>query len=120
MYGRVRDAGKFVMIHSCGKVQSVFEDLIECGLNSFNPFQPEVMDPYEMKRLYHGRLAFHGGISIQQLLPFGTPDQVRAEVKRLLREVGRGGGYIAAPSHALTGDIPAENIAAMIETLEQQ
>lgn len=120
MYGRVRRAGKYVVIHSCGKVQSVFPELIECGLNLFNPFQPEVMDPYEMKRLYHGRLAFNGGISIQRLLPFGTPDQVREEVKRLLDEVGRGGGYVAGPSHALPGDIPAENIAAMIDVLQNQ
>lgn len=120
MYGRVRKAGRFVVIHSCGMVQSVFPDLIECGLNMFNPFQPEVMDPYEMKRQYHGRLAFYGGISIQRLLPFGTPDQVREEVKRLLDEVGRGGGYVAGPSHALPGDIPAQNIAAMIEVLQNQ
>lgn len=120
MYGRVREAGKFVTIHCCGKVQSIFPDLIECGLNAFNPFQPEVMDPYEMKREYNGRLAFYGGISIQRLLPFGTPAEVKKEVKRLLREIGDGGGYIAAPSHALPGDIPAENIAAMIETLQEQ
>ncbi len=120
MYGRVRGAGKYVMIHSCGKVQSVFPDLIECGLNMFNPFQPEVMDPFEMKREYHGRLAFNGGISIQRLLPFGTPGQVREEVKRLLDKVGRGGGYVAGPSHALPGDIPPENIAAMIDVLQNQ
>jgi uroporphyrinogen decarboxylase len=120
MYGRVRKAGKYVGIHSCGKVQSVFPELIECGLNMFNPFQPEVMDPFEMKREYHGRLAFNGGISIQRLLPFGTPEQVREEVKHLLDEVGRGGGYVAGPSHALPGDIPAENIAAMIDVLQSQ
>lgn len=120
MYGRVKQAGKYVVIHSCGKVQSVFPDLIECGLNMFNPFQPEVMDPFEMKRQYHGRLAFNGGISIQRLLPFGTPAQVRDEVRQLLREVGAGGGYVAGPSHALPGDIPAENIAAMIEVLQNQ
>lgn len=120
MYGKVRGAGKFVVIHSCGKVQSVFPDLIECGLNCFNPFQPEVMDPFEMKKLFGGKLAFNGGISIQRLLPFGTPDDVRREVRRLLAEVGRNGGYIAGPSHALPGDIPAENIAAMIEVLRGQ
>jgi uroporphyrinogen decarboxylase len=120
MYNRVHEAGKFVTIHCCGKVQSIFPDLIECGLNAFNPFQPEVMDPYELKREYNGRLAFYGGISIQRLLPFGTPAEVKKEVKRLLREIGDGGGYIAAPSHALPGDIPAENIAAMIETLQDQ
>jgi uroporphyrinogen decarboxylase len=120
MYARVREAGRFVVIHSCGKVQSLFPDLIECGVNIFNPFQPEVMDPYEMKQLYGDKLAFYGGISIQKLLPYGTPDEVRTEVNRMLKEIGRGGGYIAGPSHDLPGDIPAENIAAMIDVLCNQ
>ena len=52
MYGMVKRAGKAVMIHSCGRVQELFPDLIELGLDVFNPFQPEVMDPYEMKRQF--------------------------------------------------------------------
>lgn len=120
MYQHVRAAGKFVMIHSCGKVQELFPELVECGLQVFNPFQPEVMDVFEMKRQYHGRLAFYGGISVQRLLPHGTPDEVRTEVRRLLRELGKSGGYIASPSHAVPGDVPAENLAAMIEVLQNQ
>lgn len=120
MYQRVRKAGKFVMIHSCGKVQELFPELIEAGLQVFNPFQPEVMDVYETKRQYQGKLAFFGGISVQRLLPHGTPDEVRAETKKLLTELGKGGGYIASPSHAIPGDAPTENIAAMIETLQGQ
>ena len=120
MYQRVRKAGKFVIIHSCGNVQELFPDLIEAGLNVFNPFQPEVMDIFETKRQYQGKLAFYGGISVQRLLPHGTPDEVRAETRRLLRELGKGGGYIASPSHAIPGDVPAENMAAMIEVLQGQ
>jgi uroporphyrinogen decarboxylase len=117
MYGAVRRAGKVVMIHSCGKVQELFPDLIEVGLEVFNPFQPDVMDPYEMKRRYGDRLAFFGGVSVQHLLPHGTPAEIRDEVRRLMDQVGREGGFIIAPSHDMPGDIPVENMVAFIETV---
>ncbi|MHB9025280.1 MAG: uroporphyrinogen decarboxylase family protein [Armatimonadota bacterium] len=120
MYGRVRAAGKFVFIHSCGKVDAVFPDLIEIGLNVFNPFQPEVIDVFEAKRQYGRDLSFFGGISTQRLLPYGTVAQVKDEVKRLLDIVGKDGGYIAAPAHATPGDAKPENIAAMLEVLQNQ
>jgi len=119
MYGRVKSHGKYVFIHSCGKVDEVFPDLIECGLDVFNPFQPEVMDVFQVKRLFGDRLSFFGGISTQRLLPFGSPDEVRAEVRLLLREIGRNGGYLAAPAHAIPGDAKPENIAAMLEVLHE-
>jgi uroporphyrinogen decarboxylase len=117
-YARVRDHGKFVFIHSCGAVGGLFDDFIEIGVDCFNPFQPEVIDIDAAKRAYSGRLAFWGGISIQRLLPYGSPAQVRGEVGRILREIGASGGYIAAPSHDVPGDVPAENIAAMLEVLQ--
>jgi uroporphyrinogen decarboxylase len=120
MYGRVRAAGKFVFIHSCGRVQELFPDLIEIGLNVFNPFQPEVMDVYEMKRRYGRDLTFHGGISTQRLLPYGTVQEVRDEVRRMLDEVGRDGGYICAPAHGIPSDAKPENVMAMIEVLAGQ
>jgi uroporphyrinogen decarboxylase len=119
MYGTVRSAGKFVMIHSCGDVDEVFDDLIDAGLNCFNPFQPEVMDVYSLLPRYRGRLAFHGGLSTQKTLPFGTPDDVRKETRRLL-ELGRDGGFIFAPAHDVEGDVPLENMLAAIETVQQQ
>lgn len=120
MYQAVRARGKYVFIHSCGRVDSLFPDLIESGLHCFNPFQPEVMDPFEMKKRYGAQLSFFGGISIQRTLPYATPAQVREEVKRLLNEVGRDGGYIASPSHAIPGDARPENIAAMLEVMQYQ
>lgn len=120
MYGRVRKAGKYVMIHSCGDVKDIFDDLIDCGLNIFNPFQPETMDVYEIKSKYYGQLSFYGGISVQRLLPRGTPEEVRRETSDLIRKLGNGGGYIASPSHVIPADVPAENIAAMIEVLQGQ
>jgi uroporphyrinogen decarboxylase len=119
MYGVVRAAGKFVMIHSCGDVDELFDDLLAAGLNCFNPFQPEVMDVYSLLPRYRGRLAFHGGLSTQRTLPFGTPDDVRRETRRLL-ELGAEGGYIFAPAHDVEGDVPLENMLAMIEVLQQQ
>jgi len=117
MYQAVKRAGKLVFIHSCGKVQELFPDLIELGLDCFNPFQPEVMNPYEIKRQFGQHLAFYGGMSIQRILPYGTPREVRDEARRLMDEIGRDGGYIIAPSHAMPGDIPVENMVALIETV---
>jgi uroporphyrinogen decarboxylase len=120
LYGIVRRAGKAVMIHSCGKVEQLFPELIEIGLDVFNPFQPEVMDPVEIKRQFGGRLAFFGGMSVQRVLPFGSPDEVRREVRRMIRDVGADGGLILAPSHDMPGDIPLENMLAFIDAVQSQ
>ena len=119
MYGAVRDAGKFVIIHSCGDVDELFDDLIGIGLHCFNPFQPEVMDVEALLRRYRGRLAFHGGLSTQRTLPYGTPDDVRAETRRLL-DLGRGGGYIFSPAHDVEGDVPLDNMLAFIDIVQAQ
>jgi uroporphyrinogen decarboxylase len=119
MYGTVRNAGKYVMIHSDGDVDELFDDLIDAGVNCYNPFQPEVMDVDRLLPSYRGRLCFHGGLSTQRTLPFGTPEQVRAEVRRLL-ELGSEGGYIFAASHDVEGDVPLANMLAMIETVQSQ
>jgi uroporphyrinogen decarboxylase len=94
--------------------------LIECGLDIFNPFQPEVMDVFEMKQRYGDRLSFYGGISTQRTLPCATIAQVKDEVKQLLDVVGKNGGYIAAPAHEIPGDAKPENVAAMIQVLQNQ
>jgi len=119
MYGEVRKAGKFVMIHSCGDVDELFDDLVDAGLNCFNPFQPEVMDVDSLMAKYRGKLAFHGGLSTQRVLPYGTPDDVRKATRHLL-DLGREGGYIFAPAHAVPKDAPLENMLAFIETVQDQ
>ncbi len=119
MYGAVRAEGKYVFIHSCGKVDELFDDLVSIGLNCFNPFQPEVMDVAALMRRYRGRLAFHGGLSTQRTLARGTPDDVRQETERLIGW-GRDGGYIFAPAHDVEGDVPLENMLAFIETVQRQ
>ena len=120
MYKAVRDAGKYVTIHSCGKVDELFDDLVEMGLNCFNPFQPEVMDVYALHSEYFGRLAFHGGVSTQRLLPYGSPEDVRKEVNRMIDSLGRRGGLIVAPAHAIPPDVPVDNILAMLDVLMNQ
>jgi len=119
MYGVVRTAGKFVMIHSCGDVDELFDDLVSIGLDCFNPFQPEVMDTAALLPRYRGRLAFHGGLSTQRVLPFATAEEVREETRRLL-ELGAEGGYLFAPAHDVEGDVPLANMLAAIETVQQQ
>ncbi|MCX6090936.1 MAG: hypothetical protein NTX88_11315 [Candidatus Atribacteria bacterium] len=120
LFADVKKKKKKIFFHCCGKVEELFPDLVEIGLDVFNPFQPEVMDVFQIKKEYQGKLAFWGGISIQELLPFATPGEVKREVKKMLRVLGEGGGYIAAPSHALPKDIPCENILAMLEAIREQ
>jgi len=120
IYAEVKKAGKFVSIHSCGDIREILPDLVEIGLDCFNPFQPEVMDVHEMKRLHGDRLSFFGGISLQKTLAFGTPDDVRRETLDRLETIGRGGGYIANACHAITRDVPEANIDALIRTLMDQ
>lgn len=119
MYRAVREAGKFVMIHSCGDVDELFDDLVDIGLNCFNPFQPEVMDVADLIGRYRGRLSFYGGVSTQRTLPYGTPDDVRGEARKLM-DLGREGGYILSPAHAVEGDVPLENMLALIDTVREQ
>ena len=119
MYSVVKDAGKYVMIHSCGDVDELFEDLIAIGLSCFNPFQPEVMDVFSLMKRYRGRLTFFGGLSTQRILPYGSVQDVREETKKLL-EAGKDGGYIFAPAHDVEGDVPLENMLAFMDVIQSQ
>ena len=118
-YALAKAAGKKVSIHSCGRVQEILDDLVEIGVDLFNPFQPEVMDVEATFARYRGRLAFWGGISTQRLLPYASPGEVTATVERLIA-MGRAGGYVIAPAHAVPGDARGENMSAMLAAIVGQ
>lgn len=119
MVNRVKAAGKRVFLHSCGDVDELFDDLVRMGVDCFNPFQPEVMAIAPLFNDYHDRLGFWGGLSTQKTLPYGSVDDVRAESAALLA-MGRSGGYIFSPAHAVEGDVPLENILAFVEESRSQ
>ena len=119
MYRAVHESSGYMFIHSCGDVDELFDNLITIGVNYFNPFQPEVMDISTLLHKYRGRLIFHGGLSTQTILPYGTIQEVRAETRRLL-EMGRESGYIFAPAHDVEGDVSLENMLAFIELIQGQ
>lgn len=120
MYGRIKSKGRVVIQHSCGNILELYPDLIQIGLDVHNTFQPEIYDLEAVKREFGRDLSWWGGISTQRLLPFATPEVVRGETVRVMRIVGAGGGYIAAPTHYIPGDVPAENVMAMLEVFQHQ
>ena len=115
-YEKVHKAGKITINHSCGNVRDVIGDLIEIGLDVLQSVQPEAMNPYELKREFGKDITFWGGLGSQRLIPFGSPQEIREEVDRLCREMGRDGGYILGPAKALQPETPTENAAAVVES----
>lgn len=105
----------FVFHHSCGSVYRLLDDIMGMGVNVLNPIQPNAagMAPEALKAKGRGRLCFHGGIDLQQLLPFGFPAEVRQEAQRRQRLLGEGGGYLCAPAHSLPDDVPVANLLAI-------
>jgi uroporphyrinogen decarboxylase len=108
----------FVLYHSDGNVEGLIPDLLEVGIDILNPLQPECMDPAAIKRKYGDRLSFWGTVSVQRTMPLGTPDQVQAEVRARIRDVGCGGGLILAPAHVLGPEVPWENIVAFFDAAD--
>jgi len=118
LYSFIRSRTKAkIMHHSCGAVYELIPDLIDCGIDVLNPIQTSArrMEPERLKKEFGGELSFWGGLDIQKVLSFGSPEQVRQEVRHLIEVYGTGGGYVFAPSHNIQPDAPVENVRAMFE-----
>ena len=107
------------VFHSDGAVSDVIPDLIEAGIDVLEAVQVDAtgMDPVRLKREFGRDLCFHGGISVQQLLPRADATTVARECRRLVEIFGADGGYIAAPTHAVQMGTPPENVDAMLRAL---
>jgi uroporphyrinogen decarboxylase len=108
-----------IFFHSDGNVLPIIADLIEIGIDILNPVQPECMDPVDLKRRFGDRLAFWGTIGTQSTFPFGTPDDVRREVRSRAATVGLGGGLFLAPTHFVEPEVPFENIVAFVDAVKE-
>ncbi len=106
-----------VLYHSCGAVSPMIDDLIEIGVDALNPVQVSAgdMEPASLKRRFGDRIAFWGGIDTQRVLPFGSDDDVAAEVDRVIDILGDGGGFVLNSVHNIQNDIPIANIIAMFD-----
>jgi uroporphyrinogen decarboxylase len=104
-----------ILYHTCGSVYKYIDDFIGIGINALNPVQITArnMEPERLKREFGGRMAFWGGIDSQHVLPHGSTEDVRAEVRRMYQIMGPGGGYVMATVHNVQPDVPPENILAM-------
>ena len=109
-------------IHSCGSIMSIIPDILDSGFDILNPVQTSAvnMDPSELKQKFGSQAVFWGGgIDTQRTLPFGTPAEVRDQVKRNLEIFAPGGGYVFNPIHNVQSGIPVENLLAMYESFRE-
>jgi len=109
-------------IHSCGSVYSLLEDFVEAGFEILNPVQTSAasMEPERLKGEFGDKLVFWGGgIDTQRTLPFGTPKEIKEEVKRRLEVFGKGGGFVFAAIHNIQARVPVENLLALFEAFKE-
>jgi len=109
-----------IFYHTCGNITDAVPDLIEAGFEAINPVQVSAIpDPAGLKAKYGDKVSFWGAIDSQHVLPHGTVEDVREEVRLRIRQLGHGGGYIAAGVHNLNPDVPPQNIIAMSEAVRE-
>jgi uroporphyrinogen decarboxylase len=118
-YQRVKQKGLVVGQHSDGNVLDIMPDLIEIGMDVFNPVDPTVYDPNLLKEKFGDKLTLYGGINVKQTLPFGSPQEVRKEMLERSLQLGQGGGYILQSSHTMLEDIPQTNLVAYVDTCHE-
>jgi uroporphyrinogen decarboxylase len=119
IYGEIKRRTKAkIFYHSDGNIYPLLGDLVELGIDLLNPVQvsaKDMGDTARLKREYGARLSFCGAIDTQWVLPHGTTEDVRAEVRRRMRDLAPGGGYLLASVHCIQPDVPPENICAMLD-----
>lgn len=115
-----KSAGKYIWFHSCGDITAVLPDLLDIGIDVWETVQLHTlpMSPEKLKSEYGKHLTFFGGVNTQRL-PFMTPEEVAEEVTRCIRLLGKDGGYICGPDHAVKPDVPAKNTIALFKTARE-
>lgn len=111
-----------VLFHSCGSIYRLIPHLIDMGVDILNPVQTNTagMDPGRLKAEFGDRLVFWGGgADTQGVLPFGMPDEVRAQVRERIRTLGPGGGFVFAPTQDIQADVPVGNLEAMYDAVRE-
>jgi uroporphyrinogen decarboxylase len=112
----------YLMLHSDGAVAPLIPDFIDMGVDILNPVQVSAagMDTKRLKRAFGDEIVFWGaGCDSQRVLPFGTPEAVRDEVRRRIDDLAPGGGFVFAPVHNIQAEVPAENVVAMFEAARE-
>lgn len=111
-----------VFFHTDGDVFNLIEDFIEIGVDLLNPIQTsagKMSNLEELKKQYDKRIVFCGAIDTQKVLPHGTTEEVKQEVRRVINILGKGGGYMVATVHTVMNEVPAENVLAMVDAVEE-
>jgi uroporphyrinogen decarboxylase len=111
-----------VFFHTDGDVFNLVDDFIEIGVDILNPIQTsagKMSNLVELKKQYNQRIIFCGAIDTQIILPHGSPEEVKQEVRRVINILGQGGGYMVATVHTVMNEVPAENVLAMVDAVEE-
>ena len=113
----IRNNDTISMHHSCGAVTDIIPDFIDCKLDVLQSIQPETegMSLSNLKKLFGKEISFQGGISIQETMPYGSPDDVRNAVKDIANIIKPDGGYIFCTSHNIQADTSTKNVIALLE-----
>lgn len=108
-----------IVQHNDGAIFDLIGDLIDVGIDAINPVQVSARgmgDTKRLKKVYGDNMCFWGGIDTHKLLPFGTPEQVASETRRIIEDLGRDGGLVLASVHNIQDDVPPANVVAMFDT----
>jgi uroporphyrinogen decarboxylase len=115
MIAPFREAGLSVILHSDGDIQTILPDLVEIGVTTLNPVQPEVLDHEWLRKEFGHRLSFYGGISTQAVLPRGEPAEIQAAIQACIGALAPNGtGLLLGPSHRMQTDIPPASVDVML------